>query len=114
MLVTLTAGAKFQYKGTLVRVKGSCDFENICDHIGKTTMHLNQILLCLGTYLYPINYFSKQKWVMRCGTRKPRELKVRRYLAHMVKLNEYLDIFTSSKARKTPERHNLMKVYWTE
>ena len=70
------------------------NFEAILVHIGyKITVHLNQTILKLGTYLFPVNVFSKKNRVMIHGMRKPHSLKFRRYTARMIKLNKYLDIF---------------------
>ena len=35
---------------------------------------------------------------MSCGIRKPRELKARLYVAHIIEINEYLSIFSGEKA----------------
>ena len=69
------------------------DFETILVHIRHTiNTNLNQIILVLNTYLFPITNLSKQKRAMRLRMRKPHELNLRRYEAHIIKLNYYIEI----------------------
>ena len=48
---------------------------------------------------------------MRHGMRNTRELKLRRYTAHMIKLNEYLAVFHGEKASEKLAIWNLMKLF---
>ena len=48
------------------------------------------IILGLGAYFFPVNLLPKQNHAMRRGMRKMRGLKVRRYAARLIDLNEYL------------------------
>ena len=73
------------------------EFETLLEHIGITTnIYLNQINLGIGMYLFTISALYKQDRMMHHGMRKPSELKIILYAAHMIKLNDYLD-FTGSK-----------------
>ena len=47
-------------------------------------------------YLFSINTLSKQKLSIHHGVSKPHKLMLRRYAAHMVKLNEHLAVFPGS------------------
>ena len=47
-------------------------------------------------YLFSINALSKQKLSIHHGVSKPRELMLRRYAAHMVKLSQHLVVFPGS------------------
>ena len=68
------------------------DFETFLGLIGHTTnTNLNQIILVLGTYFFPIIAFSKTNCAICCGMRKPFKLKVRWYSALIIDINEYLD-----------------------
>ena len=60
--------------------------------VHTTKINFNCIILVLGTYLFPVNYISKQNWVARLVMRKQHTLKVRRYVAHMIKIDFYFDI----------------------
>ena len=46
-----------------------------------------------------MNLLSKKKRAMRCGIRKQCGLKVRRYEAHLIKLNKYLAPLSGEKLR---------------
>ena len=52
--------------------------------------NLNQVILGLVTYCLSINALSQQNCTMHRGMRKPRELKIRRYAACKIVINEYL------------------------
>ena len=54
---------------------------------------MSSIILGLCTYFFPVNALPKQNRVMRHRMRKPRGLQVIRYAAHLVDLNDYLDVF---------------------
>ena len=51
----------------------------------------------IGCVLYPVNLLLRQKCAIRHGTRKPYRLKVRRYVARLIDLNEYLAFFPGEK-----------------
>ena len=51
------------------------------------------MILVLGTYFFPVNVLSKQKCKMRRVIRKLHGSKVRRYVAHLVDIHEYLVVF---------------------
>ena len=57
---------KNQYTCTFLRGKELFGFENICVQIvNMTTLHLNQILLVLGTYFSSIKILSKKNSTIR-------------------------------------------------
>ena len=58
---------------------------------------MTSIILGLGTYFSPVNALSKKICAMRHGIRNPRSLKVRRYAACLIDLNEYLDVLHGAK-----------------
>ena len=103
---TITTGGKINYLRTLLNGEALHEFKTLCANIGHTTSaHLEQILLLLGTHLFTINAFSKQKRAMRHRTRKTCELKARRYAENMAKLNEYLSIFPYLNLNKKLDKH---------
>ena len=56
----LTAKAKIQYIRMIFRVEAIRCFDVLCDQVGSTTIaHLNQVILGLGAYFFPVNYLSK-------------------------------------------------------
>ena len=52
----------------------------------------------LGMYFPPINDFSRKKFAMCCGMRKPRELKVRHCAACLIDINDYLNALPGAKS----------------
>ena len=103
-----------QYLCNFIYDETLCEFETICDKIGSTTnMHLNQIILGLIAYPFPVNAVSKKNRTMQQGMINTHKFKVRSYAAHTAELNEYLAIFTGSKEIEKWERRNLMKLYFT-
>ena len=56
--------------------------------------HLNQVVLGLCTYFYPVNTLSNKKRKTHLIISNIRELKLRRYTNHMVNLNECLSVFS--------------------
>ena len=57
---------------------------------------INSRSYCFGigcVFFVPVNFLSKQNCTTRHGMRKPCGLKVRRYAARLIALNEYLDYF---------------------
>ena len=74
-----------------------------------TTDHLNLIVLSLGTYYFAVDVLSDLKFVMRRVMINPREVKVRRYSACLIGLNEYLAAFHGSNASGENVRRNWMK-----
>ena len=72
MLVT---GAKIQYFCTIVRVEELRQFYSLsADVEGANPLNVEDILLELALYVFPVNSLSKQKRVVRCRMRKPRGL----------------------------------------
>ena len=53
--------------------------------------------MVLGTYFPPVNALPKQKCAMRRGIRNPIKLKVRRYAARLIYINDYLAAFPGAK-----------------
>ena len=88
---TLAAGANIQYICTLVHGEELRQLDTFAvEVVFTTTEHLNPIIFCSCIYCFPVNFLSKQNRVMRRGMRKPRELKVRQYDAHVIYTNDYL------------------------
>ena len=86
--------AKVQYLCTQVRGEVLHQFDALSNEVeGATPTTLENIILGLGTYFFPVNALSKKNCVMRRIIRKPRGLKVRRYMARLIDLNEYLAVF---------------------
>ena len=97
--LTLTAGANIQYICTILCGEALHQIDTLYTEVeSATSEHLKYIILGLGTHFYPVNTLSKQKHTICCGMRKPHSLKVRRYAAHMIDLNNYLAVFPREKA----------------
>ena len=95
----LASGAKIPYLCTLVRGEALCQLDTLSVEVESTTIeHLNLIILSLGYYFFLLMRYQKQKRVICHETRKPLELKLRRYADRMVDLNEYMYAFPVSKA----------------
>ena len=60
---------------------------------GTKPITMKNIIKGLASYLFPVNFISKQKRVMRRGMRKLRRLKVKLFSACLIDLNKYLDFF---------------------
>ena len=74
---TLIANAKLHYLCTQLHVEALHQSYTLCDQVGSTNMsHLNQFILGLGTYYFPVNALSEQMSVIRRGMRNLRKLKV--------------------------------------
>ena len=94
---SITPARKIQYFRTLFCGEASCEFGAPLLQIGNTTnTNLNHIIFWLGTYFFPVNYFSKKKRVVCFGMSNPHELISSFYAARMIKLNEYLAVFPGS------------------
>ena len=86
---TLKADAKIQCLRTLVRVEVLRQFDVLSAEVESASLEtLTTIILRLGTYYFSVNALSKQKRVMCRGIRNLCSLKVRRYAASLVDLNE--------------------------
>ena len=98
-LGTITANVELKYLCMLLRGKALYQFDTQCAQVGSTTIsYLNRFILGLGMYFFfPVNNLSKQECAMRQGVSKPRELKVRRYAAHLIDINDYLATFPEAK-----------------
>ena len=85
--VTLTVGDKIKYLRTFLCGKALHEFETLCNQVVNIIiMHLNKILLGLGTYFFllmPCLRFVLMSHIMR----KPRKLNVKCYAAHMGEVN---------------------------
>ena len=97
-LGTLAASANIYYMYTLLR---GVDLRQpntfYVEVVSKTIPHVQNIILGLGTYFFPVNALSKQNRTMRRGTNKPRSLEVIRYGAHMIDLNDYFSVSPGEK-----------------
>ena len=57
---TLAENVKLQYLHTLICVEALRQFDNLCAQVVSITIvHLNQVILGLGTYFFPVNALSK-------------------------------------------------------
>ena len=82
----------------LVHGKALRQFESLSDDMESMEILTEEyIIKGLALYFSPVNLLSKQKRAMRRGMEKPRYLKVRRYAAQLIDLNEYLDLFPGDK-----------------
>ena len=91
------AAENIQYMRKLLCEKGLCEFETPSGTTSFTTnVNQNQIILGLGTYLFPINALYKKTSVRCQNMINTCALKVRNYSAHMVELDEYLSVFIGS------------------
>ena len=62
-----------------------------------TSENLKSIILGLDTYFFPVNALLYKR-PMRRVIREPRGLNVRCYAAHMINLNDNLDVLPGAKA----------------
>ena len=91
---TLDTDAKIQYLCTLVRGEAFCQFDFFPNDVENIeTLNVDYSIKGLALYLPPVNSLSKQKRVMHCGIHS---LKVRRYAARLIDLNEYLAYFSGA------------------
>ena len=89
-----SASAKIHYLYILLQGEALHQLEMLSVPVRSTTIaNLNHVILVLGAYFSPIDVLSKLNCGMRHGMRKSCELKVRRYAAHIIKLNEYFAAF---------------------
>ena len=94
----LKAGADIQYLQTLVRGEALRQFDVLSAEVDSDiTEALTYIILGLVTYFLPVNALPKKNRAMRRGMRKLCGIKVRRYAARLVDLNEYLNVFPREK-----------------
>ena len=86
---------KVQYLCKLVRGEVLLQFELLSDDVKNTEnpLDVDYLLKGLAWYFGPVNYPSKQKLAMRLCMKKPHILKVSRYTARLIDLNEYLASF---------------------
>ena len=90
----LEMAAKVQYLHTHVCEEQLRQFGMLSDCVESgTPLTVEAVILGLGTYPPPVNSLSKQNRAMCRGMSKPHRSKVRRYAAHLIKLNDYLDSF---------------------
>ena len=86
---TLKSSAKIQCLCTLTRGEEVHHFDMLSSELGSaTTENLTSVILGLGLYYFPVNTMSKQKRTMRRRMRNQNGLKVRKYAACLVDLNE--------------------------
>ena len=90
----LEEGAKVQYLRELVHREALFQLNSFSADVEiSSPLTVEIIINWLELYFPPVNSLSKQKRTMRCGMRKPSGLKVRRYVACLIDLNEYLASF---------------------
>ena len=86
---TLAKDAKVKYLPTLVCGEALRQFDSLsADMEGTNPLIVENIILGLASYFFPTNSIWKQKHVMQCGMSKLRRLKVRRYMASLIDMNE--------------------------
>ena len=95
---TIETEAKVQYLHTLLFGKSLHQFDLLYIDVKntETSLDVDYLLKGLAWYFLPVNSLSKQKRAMRRCMKKPRGLKVRRYAACLIGLNEYLAYFTGA------------------
>ena len=81
--------AKVQYIRALVHGEVLHQFDFLSSDVeGTNPLTVENIILGLASYFFPTNSIWKQKHVMQCGMSKLRRLKVRRYMASLIDMNE--------------------------
>ena len=94
---TLEEGVMYQYLSTLFRREALHQFELLsADVKGTETLNADYIIRGLAQYFPLVNSLSKKKRTMHNGMKKIRSLTVRRYLALLIDLDEYLASFPGS------------------
>ena len=95
----LASGMKIKYLRMLLHVKALFHINVLYSKVISTvSKHLKSIVLCLGTYFFPIHLLSKQKRTIRHVMSNPHGLTVILHLACMIDSNNYLAVFPGSKA----------------
>ena len=99
--VTTKKAVKVQYLHMLVSGEALHQFYSLSADV-KSTNHLTveDIILGLGAYFFPVNFLSKQECAILRVMRKPRGIKLRRYTDFLIDLNEYLDYFPEKMTEK--------------
>ena len=95
---TLETEANVQYLHTLVNGEALCQFDLLSDDVKntETPLDVDYLLNGLAWYFPPVNSLSKQNLAMRRCMNKACSLKVSRYGAHLIDLNEYFASFTQA------------------
>ena len=98
----LEAGAKIQYLGTLFRGESLRQFDSLSANVQiMQTLNVDDIIKGLAQYFSPVNSLSKQKRAMRRGMKKSCALTVRRYVARLIDIDEYLASFPGATLNDT-------------
>ena len=96
---TLASGVKIRYLSMIVCEEVLHQLNMLSSEVKSTTLeHLKSIILGLRAYFFPVNALPEQQCMIRRGMRKPHSVKVRRYTACIIDINEYLAVLTGSKA----------------
>ena len=92
---TLQTEAKVQYLCIIFHGEAFRKFELLSNDAKntETPLYVDYLLKVSAWYFPPINTLSKQKREMRRCMKNPRSLKVKRYSACLIDLNEYLVSF---------------------
>ena len=89
---------KVKYLCKIVRGKALRQFDLLYSEVkGTNPLTVETIILWLALYFFPVKLLSNQKRAMRCGIRKQCRLKVRRYKASLINLDEYLALLLGEK-----------------
>ena len=95
----LASSKKLQYLLMLFFGEALHQFDTLCAQLGNTTTpHLSCIILGLGMYFFPVNPLSKQNRTMRRRMSKPHKLKVMRYAACLIYINNYFNFLPGAKS----------------
>ena len=91
----LETKVKVQYLCMLVRGEALYQFDLLSADMKntETPLDVDHLVKVLVWHFYPVNSLSKKKRVMRRCMKNPHRLKVRRYAAGLIYLNEYLISF---------------------
>ena len=86
----LETDTKIQYICTLVHGEALRQFDLLSTDVETTeTLNVDYYIKGLALHFPPVNLLLKKR-AMRCGMKKARSLKVRRYAARLIDLNKYL------------------------
>jgi len=84
-------------------------------HGNENNVNLNLVLRDLTTHVFPDKALIKQKLYMNRYLRKPKEVKIRQFIARLKEINTYLEYFPhtmrTKRLRKTTSKNNSMQTY---
>ena len=99
---TLEAVVRVQYLHKLVQRELFRQFDYLYTDVeGKNPLTVEDYILVLSAYYFPVNLLSNKKGSMQCGMRRPKRLKVRGYTARLNGLNKLFALFLWENLNKT-------------